>query len=188
MKKRGNVMAAAMFALALSGCGGGYVSGSGMNSSAAQPASQEAAPVEASSTASPAASQSTEYEEGKDATASPETSNEDIIAKYDNEIVVAAKMALDNFVDESQYDMSLAPQRWTLARFDDNGAVIGMTEVTYSGSKCNYLYVGTLNFDASGKVASAKPHYLELNGTVLGDDGYCDDVFDKLRAFSQQDQ
>lgn len=55
MKAKGNMVAAAMFALALSGCGGGYVSGSGMNSSAAQPAAQEAAPAEASSTASPAA-------------------------------------------------------------------------------------------------------------------------------------
>ena len=107
--------------------------------------------------------------------------NKEFIEKYDNEIVVAAKMALDNFI--TGYDMSLAPQRWTLAKFDDQDAVIGMTDITYNNQKGQYIYVGTLNFD-SGKVVSAKPHYLEVNGTVLGDDGYCDDVFETLKQLT----
>ena len=108
--------------------------------------------------------------------------NKEFIEKYDNEIVVAAKMALDNFI--TGYDMSLAPQRWTLAKFDDQDAVIGMTDITYNNQKGQYIYVGTLNFDDSGKVVSAKPHYLEVNGTVLGDDGYCDDVFETLKQLT----
>lgn len=77
--------------------------------------------------------------------------------------------------------MSLAPQRWTIAMFDDQNVVIGMTDITYDNQQGQYIYVGTLNFDDIGKVVGAQPHYLEVNGTVLGDDGYCDDVFDTLR-------
>ena len=80
--------------------------------------------------------------------------------------------------------MSLAPQRWTIAMFDDQNAVIGMTDITYDNQQGQYIYVGTLNFDDSGKVVSAKPHYLEVNGTVLGDDGYCDDVFETLKQLT----
>ncbi len=45
-------------------------------------------------------------------------------------------------------------------------------------------YVGTLNFDDSGKVVSATPHYIEVLGQVFGDDGYCTDIFDKIRELS----
>ena len=45
-------------------------------------------------------------------------------------------------------------------------------------------YLGTLNFDDSGKVVSAMPHYIEVLGQVLGDDGYCTDIFDKIRELS----
>ena len=113
---------------------------------------------------------------------SDSAANQEFIEKHDNEIVVAAKMALDNFI--TGYDMSLAPQRWTLAKFDETDTVIGMTEITYNNQKGQYIYVGTLNIDDSGKVVSAKPHYLEVNGTVLGDDGYCDDVFDTIRQLT----
>lgn len=108
-------------------------------------------------------------------------SNTDYIKKYGSDIVVAAKMTLDNFI--SDYKMSLATQNWTLAKYDDNDAVVGITDITYQGVKCKYLYVGTLNFDDSGKVVSAKPHYVEVNGVVLGDDGYCDDLFETLKEF-----
>ena len=108
--------------------------------------------------------------------------NSEYIKKYENDIVVAAKMALDNFI--TGYKMSLAPQNWTIAKFDDNDAVIAMTDITYKGASGKYLYVGTLNIDDSGKVISAKPHYLEVDGVVLGDDGYCDDVFDIVESFS----
>ena len=71
-----------------------------------------------------------------------------------------------------------------LAKFDNQDAVIGMTDITIKDQKGKYIYVGTLNFDDSGKVVSAKPHYLEVNGTVLGDDGYCDSVFDTIKRLS----
>lgn len=116
-------------------------------------------------------------EQGSDSAA-----NKGFIEKHDNEIVVAAKLALDNFI--SGYHMSLAPQRWILAKFDETDTVIGMTEITYNNQKGQYIYVGTLEIDDSGKVVSAKPHYLEVNGTVLGDDGYCDEVFDKIKQLT----
>ena len=134
----------------------------------------------------------TEDEEEEDApveeTEEPaqETSAEDnkaYIEKYENDIVVAAKMALDNFI--TGYKMSLAPQNWTIAKFDDNDAVIAMTDITYNGATGRYLYVGTLNFDESGKVVSAKPHYLAVDGVVLGNDGYCDDTFEVIESFTE---
>lgn len=122
-------------------------------------------------------SESVALEQGSDTEA-----NKEFIEKYDNEIIVAAKMSLDNFI--SGYDMSLAPQRWILAKFDDQDAVIGMTDISYNNQNGKYIYVGTLEFDDSGNVISAKPHYLEVNGTVLGDDGYCDDVFDTIKQLT----
>lgn len=80
--------------------------------------------------------------------------------------------------------MSLAPQHWILAKFDDKDAVIGMTDIKYNNQEGKYIYVGTLNFDDSGKVFSATPHYIEVLGQVLGDDGYCTDIFDKIRELS----
>ena len=112
----------------------------------------------------------------------PAETSDNFIDDHSNEIVAAAKLALDNFI--SGYDMSLAPQRWTLAKFDDQGAVIGMTKITYNNQVGDYIYVGTLNFDDSGKVVSATPHYLEVQGNLLGDDGYCTDVFDKIKALT----
>ena len=109
--------------------------------------------------------------------------NKEFISEHETDIVVAASMALDNFLDKKSYKMSLAPQNWTIAKFDETETtVIGMTDITYNGQKGKYIYVGTLNINSSGKVESAKPHYLEVNGQVLGDDGYCDDVFDKIRS------
>ena len=109
--------------------------------------------------------------------------NKEFISEHETDIVVAASLALDNFLDKKSYKMSLAPQNWTIAKFDETETtVIGMTDITYNGQKGKYIYVGTLNINESGKVESAKPHYLEVNGQVLGDDGYCDDVFDKIKS------
>lgn len=109
--------------------------------------------------------------------------NKEFISEHETDIVVAASLALDNFLDKKSYKMSLAPQNWTIAKFDETETtVIGMTDITYNGQKGKYIYVGTLNINDSGKVESAKPHYLEVNGQVLGDDGYCDDVFDKIKS------
>lgn len=122
-----------------------------------------------------------ETENATDETESDSEANKEFISKYESDIVVAAKMSLDNFI--SDYKLSLAPQNWTIAKFDSTETtVIATSDITYNSVKGTYIYVGTLNIDNSGKVESATPHYIEVNGVVLGDDGYCDDVFEKLKA------
>ena len=108
--------------------------------------------------------------------------NKEFIEKYQYDFVAASKMALDSFI--TGYKISLAPQMWTLSKFDQTDTIIGMTYITYNNQKGKYIYVGTLYTDDTGKVLSVKPHYLEVNGQVLGDDGYCKDVFDKIRGLS----
>ena len=110
-------------------------------------------------------------------------SNKEFILKYKTDIVVAASLSLDSFLDKKSYKMSLASQNWTIVKFDETETtVLGITDITYNGQKGKYIYVGTLNIDTSGKVESATPHYLEVNGQVLGDDGYCDDVFNTIKS------
>ena len=109
-------------------------------------------------------------------------SEDNFISDHSYEIVAAAKLTLDNFI--TGYDISLAPQLWTIAKFDSTNTVIGITDIKYNGVVGKYVYVGTLQLDESGKVVSATPHYVEVNGTVLGDDGYCKDVFATIAALS----
>ena len=107
--------------------------------------------------------------------------NKQFIEDHSTDIVVAASLALEQFIDKKSYKMSLAPQKWTLAKFDETPTtVIGTTEITYQDIKTTYIYVGTLNLDSSGKVTSATPHYVAIGNLVLGDDHYCDEVFEKL--------
>lgn len=107
--------------------------------------------------------------------------NKQFIEDHATDIVVAAKLALDQFIDEKSYKLSLAPQKWTLTKFDDTPTtVIGTTDITYNDIKTTYIYVGTLEIDSSGKVTSAQPHYVAIGNLVLGDDHYCDEVFSKL--------
>ena len=91
-------------------------------------------------------------------TVSNTKNNKEFIKHYETDIVVAASMSLEKFI--SGYKMSLAPQRWILAKFDDKDAVIGMTDIKYNNQEGKYIYVGTLNFDDSEKVVSATPHYI----------------------------
>ena len=111
------------------------------------------------------------------------TDDSEFVSKHETDIVVAAKMALDNFI--SKYKLSLAPQKWTIAKYDSTNTVIAMTEITYNNKTGNYIYVGTLNINDNEKVESAKPHFIYVIDSVLGDDGYCDDVFEKLANISQ---
>ena len=111
-------------------------------------------------------------------------SDSDLISDHSNDIVAAAKLALDNYI--TGYNLSLAPQKWTMAKFDETETtVIAMTDISYNGKEGKYIYVGTLNINSTGKVESAQPHYLEVNGEVLGDDGYAKDVFDKIKAIGE---
>lgn len=81
------------------------------------------------------------------------------------------------------YDMSLAPQRWTIAPFDDNDTVMTTVDISYNGKSGKYIYVGTLEINQkAGRIDSAQPHFLYVIDTVLGDDGYCDDFFAKINA------
>ncbi len=111
------------------------------------------------------------------------TDNKEFISQHETEIVAVANMSLDRFI--SDYKLSLAPQNWTIAKFDSSETtVMAMTDITYKSVKGKYIYVGTLDVNSSGKVEGATPHYLEVNGVVLGNDGYCDEVFDKLKSLT----
>lgn len=101
-----------------------------------------------------------------------------IAVKYDNDFIASAKMTLDRFI--TNYDLSLAPQKWTIAKFDDTDTLIGMTDITYQDRVGKFIFVGTLNIE-NDKVTSVTPHYIEVNGEVLGDDSYCDDVFNTIK-------
>ena len=101
-----------------------------------------------------------------------------IAEKYDNDFVASAKMTLDRFI--ANYKISLAPQKWTIAKFDDTDTLIGMTDITYQDRVGKFIFVGTLNIE-NDKVVSVTPHYIEVNGEVLGDDEYCNDIFEQIK-------
>ena len=89
-------------------------------------------------------------------------------------------MLLDRFITD--YSVSLAPQLWTVADFDSEGAVIALADVTFksSGAVERALLVLTPVIE-NGKMTEATPHYVAVGETVYGDDGYCDDVFSNLQ-------
>lgn len=102
--------------------------------------------------------------------------------KYATDFIVGASMTLDRYI--SNYDMSLAPQKWKLAKFDETDTILGTTEITYNNKKGSFQFVGTLEFNGD-KVTAVKPHYIFVIDEVLGDDGYCDDYFSALNDLSQ---
>ena len=114
-----------------------------------------------------------------------ETAKEaDILKKYDSEIIAAAKRALDDGFG-TYCDVSLEPENWTIAKYDESDTkVIAMTDISYNGNTGKYIFVGTLILDDSGKVENARPHYLEVDGFLLGTDGSCTDVSDKIKSLS----
>lgn len=99
---------------------------------------------------------------------------------YKTDVVVDSKTILDRFI--TNYTVSLAPQLWTVADFDSNGAVIALADVEFksSGSVERALVVLTPIIE-NEKVKGATPHYVAVGDTVYGDDGYCDDVFSDLQ-------
>lgn len=102
----------------------------------------------------------------------------DFISHHESEIIALATMTLDGFI--SGYKMSLAPQLWTIAVFDDSGAVMAITDITYNGIKGKYIYVGTINIKSNGSIESATPHYVSVAGYELGNDGYCNEFFENI--------
>lgn len=99
---------------------------------------------------------------------------------YKTDVIVASKMFLDRFL--SDYSVSLAPQSWTVADFDSDGAVIALADVKFksSGDSARALLVLTPEIE-DGKVTEATPHYIAVGDTVYGDDGYCDSFFSNLQ-------
>lgn len=111
-----------------------------------------------------------------------EPSANDFVEAYSTDFVVGAKMTLDRYI--ADYKISLVPSNWTIAKFDDTDTLIGSTEITWQGRKGKFYFVGTLNFKGDD-VEGVTPHYISVMDEVLGDDGYCDDVFGKINALGQ---
>ena len=157
-----------------------------------QPANQDAqskdVPSAAEVTDQAEASAQSEASSQEAASSQAETSSQPALApaddafieKYGSDIVLVAVLALDDYIRE--YSLSLSPDKWTLAKFDDKDTVIGITDISYKNIDGKYMYVGTLHFDETGTVIGAASHYLEVNEIVLGNDGYCDEVFGKLNG------
>ena len=110
----------------------------------------------------------------------PETTAPSLAETYKTDVVVASKMLLDRFITD--YSVSLAPQLWTVADFDSEGAVIALADVTFksSGAVERALLVLSPVIE-NGKMTEATPHYVAVGETVYGDDGYCDEVFSNLQ-------
>ena len=79
------------------------------------------------------------------------------------------------------YKIPLAPQLWTVAKFDQGGAVISMADVTDKSSKKTEraIVVQSPVMD-SDKMTGGTPHFVSVGGVVYGDDGYCDEVFSSI--------
>lgn len=156
------------------------------NATGMKPTSMSASVVETATeapaeTAAPATEAPVETEEP--IVEAAEAAPLDIKKEYDNEIVSVCKLTLDRFV--SDYEISLAPQRWTLANFDEDGAIIALTDVTLSsGESGRAMFVITPIFDGD-KMTGATPHFISVGDTVYGDDGYSADFFATIEAAAE---
>ena len=99
--------------------------------------------------------------------------------KYVLEICTSAKMLIERFT--KAYKITGAPQKWTVLDFDENGAIMlnSRIENKNTGAIEDAMVVLTPIIE-NDKMTSATPHYIKVGGTVLGDDGYCDEVFETL--------
>ena len=113
-------------------------------------------------------------------------SEEDFVTAHKSDIIAASKLTLDNYV--SGYKIPLAPQLWTVAKFDDVGAVAAMVDATKESTKASATVIVVITPIMEGeKMTGATPHYISVGDVVYGDDGYCDSVFSILEeAFGGQ--
>ena len=113
-------------------------------------------------------------------------SEEYFVTAHKSDIIAASKLTLDNYV--SGYKIPLAPQLWTVAKFDDVGAVAAMVDATKESTKASATVIVVLTPIMEGeKMTGATPHYISVGDVVYGDDGYCDSVFSILEeAFGGQ--
>lgn len=100
---------------------------------------------------------------------------------YKSEVIVSSKQLLDRFI--TNYKVSLAPQRWTVADFDSDGAVMAMADVSLKskGTVERAMIVFTPVLSADGKMTGATPHFVSVGDVVYGDDGYCDEFFSNMQ-------
>lgn len=109
----------------------------------------------------------------------PAESEPDFVETHRTDIVVASRMLLDRFV--SNYKIPMAAQLWTIAKFDDAGAVVAMADVTEKSSgKTETAIVVLSPVMENEKMTGATPHFVSVGDVVHGDDGYCDDVFSSI--------
>ena len=102
--------------------------------------------------------------------------------QYDTEIVVTSEMILEQFI--SNYKIPLATQLWTIAKFDENGAVIAITSVTEKSTNISYdaIVVLTPNMDEN-EMLGGTPHYVSVGNTIYVNDGYCDEFLSNVEEF-----
>ncbi len=109
----------------------------------------------------------------------PAESEPDFVEAHRTDIVVASRMLLDRFI--SNYKIPMAAQLWTIAKFDDAGAVVAMVDVTEKSSgKTEAAIVVLSPVMENEKMTGATPHFISVGDVVHGDDGYCDDVFSSI--------
>lgn len=158
-------------------------------------AEKEKAAPSGSSSSKPAASPSvkpsdstSEKKEASPSVVSPSPAEDvdeepDFIEAHRTDIVVCADMTLERFV--SNYKIPLASQLWTVAKFDGDGAVAAMVDVTEKSSKKTATAIVVFTPVMEGeKMTGGTPHFVSVGDTVYGDDGYCDDVFSVLAGLS----
>lgn len=116
---------------------------------------------------------------GSEPTESMSENDKTFVEKFATEIVVSSKMLLERFVNN--YDIPLATQLWTLADFDENGAVMAMADIVEktSGLAEKAVIVLTPNIE-DDKMVGSTPHYVSVGSTIYGNDGYCDEFLANL--------
>lgn len=159
--------------LVLSGCGG---SGESQITPSAPATKEAVATVEETAAALVASTEATE------ATEEPEEDNAPIREKYKADIVVASNNLIKRFLPDCK--VPLATKLWTVADFDEKGAIMATAEIEVSGETKKVMTVLTLEIE-DGNVKSAKPHYIAVDDKILGNDGYCDEVFELLEKASE---
>lgn len=114
-----------------------------------------------------------------------EVAEKPLTERYGLEITASFHELLDRFI--TGYEISFAPQKWTLADFDEKGAVIGMADLGWkSGGDKEKVVIVITPIIENSEMTGSKPHYISIGGRVYGDDGYCDEVFNKINRISEQ--
>lgn len=116
-----------------------------------------------------------EPEELQEDTENPaESKEEPFTEKFNTDIVITSKMILEQFI--GNYEIPLATQLWTIAEFDEQGAIVALTNVTEKSTdisqKALVVFTPTMEND---EYVGGTPHYVSVGDTIYGDDGYCDE-------------